>query len=97
MQRGSTKTACPGARLVDPEVPSLVYIIVSLQVQGRTVSLPSETYSPEYKIGSWDSGMRLRDWLGHASMGALERLEPSISSDSLAPFVTKHKIMPHNY
>ena len=35
MQRGSTKTACPGARVVDPEVPSLVYIIVSFAGAGQ--------------------------------------------------------------
>ena len=77
-------------------MPSLVYIRVSIQVQGRAVSLASETYSPEYKIGSWDSGMRLRDWFGLASMGALKRLEPSITSDSLASLVTKQQIMPHD-
>ena len=82
-------TDAAGPKLVDPEMPSLVYIRVSIQVQGRTVSLASETYSPEHKIGSWGSGMRLRDWFGLASMGALKRLEPSISSDSLASFVTK--------
>ena len=56
--------------------------------------MAGEIYMLESKIGSWDSGMRLRDWSGLASMATGKDCGPP--SDSLDSLVTKQIIMPHD-